>query len=119
MVTNFQLFPPFRKISIAEHRIYVNPPYAVKITNSDIDFWKNHQPKGYIPFSKILTKEFREVISSRQKKHLAHRHKKLSVVADDKQKQSFCRQSFPQTQSAMLQFYAEIHAEVPQTAAFP
>ena len=25
MVTNFQLFPPFRKISIAEHRIYVNP----------------------------------------------------------------------------------------------
>ena len=93
--------------------------YAGKIANSDIDLWKNYQHKDYIPFSKVLTKEFSEVISSRQKKHLAHRHKKLSVVADDKQKQSFCRQSFPQTQSAMLQFFAGIHAEVPQTAAFP
>ena len=73
--------------------------------------------KDYIPFSKVLTKEFREVISSRQKKHLPH-HKKLSVAADDKQKQLFFHQSFPQTQSAMLQFLAGIHAEEPQTAAF-
>ena len=92
--------------------------YAGKIANSDIDLWKNHQPKDYILFNKVLTIEFSEVISSRQKKHLAH-HKKLSVVADDKQKQSFSHQSFPQTQSAILQFFAEIHAEVPQTSAFP
>ena len=67
--------------------------------------------------AKVLTKEFREVISSRQKRHSAP-CSKLSGAADDKQKRQFYHQPFLQIQNAKLKFFFEIRVEGPQTVAF-
>jgi len=118
----FQLFSPitFFIISIHSCRLknFILPFLSTRknpvqiLTYSSFNCLKNTYSSA-----KVLTKEFREVISSRQKRHSAL-SKMLKVVSDDKQKRQFYHQPFLQIQNAMLKFFFEIRVEGPQTVAF-
>ena len=112
----FQLFPPITIFTISIHSFRKKklsyPNYTRKNPVQILTYASINCLKNTYSSAKVLTKEFREVISSRQKRHSAL-SKMLKVVSDDKQKRQFYLQQFLKIQNAMLQSFFGIHPEEP------